>query len=157
MSMNPEPDITIVGLGPAGLDWLTGESFRRLMSAERLLLRTERHPAAEELRARGVQYASLDALYERCTDFSQLYPNLAEAILDECEHTAVTYAVPGHPLLGEESVRLVLDLARERSKTVRVLPGMSFVDVVAPALASAGITPDLTEWQVVDGTGLQRV
>jgi tetrapyrrole methylase family protein/MazG family protein len=74
-----------------------------------------------------------------------------------CEHGAVTYAVPGHPLLGEESVRLVLERAREQGKRVRILPGISFIDVVAPALAAAGVAPDLTEWQVADGTGLQRV
>jgi tetrapyrrole methylase family protein/MazG family protein len=152
-----EPDITIVGLGPAGLDWLSGESLRRIMSSERLILRTERHPAAQELKARGVQYEPLDAQYDLCKDFSKLYPQLAEAVLAKCEPGPVTYAVPGHPLLGEESVRLVLERARERGKTVRVLPGMSFVDVVAPALAAAGETPDLREWQVADGTGLERV
>src|SRR5205085_2429697 len=153
----PEPDITIIGLGPAGRDWLTGESPRRLMAAQHLIVRTDPHPAGEDLRDRGGQYESLDRLYDRCTGFAQLYPLLAETVLSRCELAPVSYAVPGHPLLGEESVRLILEQARECGKSVRVLPGMSFIDVVAPALAAAGETPDLTEWQVADGTALDRV
>jgi tetrapyrrole methylase family protein/MazG family protein len=150
-------DITVLGLGPAGLDLLTHASRAALSQSGRLILRTERHPAAAELRDQGVSFESLDALYQQTGSFADLYPRLAGRVLQAAAEGPVTYAVPGHPLLGEESVRLVLQRAAEADKSVRVLPALSFADVVAPALAAAGEQPDLTEWQVADGAALDRV
>ncbi|MFN3652739.1 MAG: nucleoside triphosphate pyrophosphohydrolase [Armatimonadota bacterium] len=150
-------EITIAGLGPAGLSLLSAESLRVLEHAPRLILRTERHPAAAELRARGVAFTGLDPIYEATEEFSALYPRLAEEVLRQAEEGPVVYAVPGHPLLGEESVRLLLAGARERGTAVRVVPAPGFTDVVAAALASHGRLSDLTEWQVADGAALDRV
>jgi len=69
----------------------------------------------------------------------------------------VVYAVPGHPLLGEESVRLALRLAAEQGLSTRIISAPSFADLVAPALAAAGELPDLAEWQVADGAALRKV
>src|SRR5437867_7116809 len=104
--MKERPDITIAGLGPAGLSLLSASTVALLESAPALILRTERHPAAEELRMRGVEFAALDALYEQAAGFEELYPRLAQAVLEAAQAGPVVYAVPGHPLLGEESVRL---------------------------------------------------
>jgi tetrapyrrole methylase family protein/MazG family protein len=151
------PQLTILGLGPAGLDLLTAQSLRLLETAERLILRTARHPAADELRARGVAFSSLDVLYETAASFDALYPRLAEAVLEAAAAGSVTYAVPGHPLLGEESVRLLLARAGERGVTTQVVPALSFADVVAPALAAHGEPLYLDQWQVADGAVLERV
>lgn len=150
-------DVTILGLGPAGLDLLPGESLRLLESAERVVVRTERHPAVQELRARGVTLSSLDHLYATTEDFAELYPRLADAILNEALAGPVVYAVPGHPLLGEESVRLLLALAAEAELSTRIIAAPGFTDVVATALAAGGVFPDLAEWQVVDAAALERV
>ena len=157
----PSPDITVLGLGPAGLSLLTGESVAALEQAAQrgaatLLVRTERHPAAQELRARGHEFTSFDSFYQRTRSFEKLYPKLADAVLAAAKNGPVTYAVPGHPLLGEESVRLVVERARKAGLTVRVLPAMSFVDVIAPALAAHGELPDFTQWQVADGAVVER-
>lgn len=153
--MNPQ--ITIVGLGPAGLDLLPARNHQALTRASRVLVRTERHPAVEELRRQGRTLEPLDPLYEAASDFEQLYPSLARAVLEAAEAGPVAYAVPGHPLLGEESVRVLLTLARERGVSTRVLAAPGFVDVVATALAAAGELPDLSQWQVVDAAALERV
>ena len=55
------PDITILGLGPAGLNLLTQASREALTAGPRLILRTEHHPAAAQLREQGVAFESLDA------------------------------------------------------------------------------------------------
>jgi tetrapyrrole methylase family protein/MazG family protein len=149
--------ITVVGLGPAGLDLLPGENLRLLQEARTLLLRTERHPAAAELREQGVSFASLDALYAQTASFEALYPLLAGAVLREAEAGPVVYGVPGHPLLGEESVRVLLREAREKGVSSRVVSAPGFVDAVASVLAAAGELPDLAEWQVADGAALTRV
>lgn len=153
--MNPQ--ITVVGLGPAGLDLLPRANHQALTGGARVLARTERHPAVVELRAEGVAIESLDPIYEATEEFSQLYPSLARAVLQAAAEGPVVYAVPGHPLLGEESVRLLLTQARERGLETRILAAPGFVDVVATALAAAGELPDLTQWQVVDAAALERV
>lgn len=155
--MTPTADITLLGLGPAGLELISLEGLRALESAETLILRTERHPAATELRARGVAFDTLDSVYEATTSFPELYPRLAGRVLRAAADGPIVYAVPGHPLLGEESVRLVAAGAREAGLTLRVIAAPSFVDVVAAALATAGELPDLVEWQVVDGAAVERV
>jgi tetrapyrrole methylase family protein/MazG family protein len=149
--------LTLLGLGPAGLSLLSGETIRALEAAPRLILRTGRHPAADELRHRGIAFETLDSHYQEAESFGALYPRLAEAVLAAAEAGPVAYAVPGHPLLGEESVRLTLAGARERGITARVLAAPGFVDVVATALAAAGEFPDLTQWQVADGHAAERV
>jgi len=149
--------LTIVGLGPAGLDLLPARNLTALRAAPRVLLRTGRHPAAAELAAAGVAYETLDALYEASPDFAGLYPRLAAAVLVAVEDGPVAYAVPGHPLLGEESVRLLLAECRARGLPVTVLAAPGFADAVAAALAVAGECPDLTEWQVADGAALEAV
>jgi tetrapyrrole methylase family protein / MazG family protein len=153
----PQPAVTLVGLGPSGLHLLPEPSLAALREAPRLVLRTARHPAADELRERGIVFTSLDSLYDTTADFADLYPALADAVLREAEQQPVTYAVPGHPLLGEESVRLVLAAAAARGLRVEVLPAPGFVDVVLPALVRAGHVPEVTEWQVADAAALERV
>lgn len=152
--------LTVAGLGPAGLDQLPAATLRVLETAPRLILRTERHPAAAELQAQGVAFETLDALYAGAESFEALYPRLAEEVLARAAAGPVIYAVPGHPLLGEESVRLALAGARERGFSTRVLSAPSFVDVVASALASASDgpgAPNLVEWQVADGATVETI
>ena len=152
-----EVRLTVLGLGPAGLDLLPTGSLRLLESAQKLIVRTERHPAVRELRERGISLTSLDALYEATERFEDLYGRLAARVLEAAREGPVAYAVPGHPLLGEESVRLLLLSAREAGISVQVIPAPSFADAVSTALAAAGEIPDLTEWQVADGAALERV
>src|SRR4051812_5648132 len=135
--MEARVDLIILGLGPAGLSLLPGDAAAVLFSAPRLILRTARHPAAEELWARGVPFTSLDQVYDRTPSFAELYPRLSEAVLEEAGTSGaapVVYAVPGHPLMGEESVKLLLRSAVDRGLTTRVIPAPGFVDVVATAL-----------------------
>jgi tetrapyrrole methylase family protein/MazG family protein len=149
--------LTIVGLGPAGLDLLPARNLAALRAAPRVILRTGRHPAAAELAAAGLRFETLDSLYDAAEDFAGLYPRLAEAVLAAAAAGPVAYAVPGHPLLGEESVRLVLAACRVRAVPVAVLAAPGFADAVAVTLAAAGEFPDLTEWQVADGAAADRV
>ncbi len=151
------PSLTLAGLGPAGLSLLSSEALQLLERAPRLILRTERHPGADELRARGVAFESLDHIYQGTRNFADLYPSLAEAVLTAARSGPVVYAVPGHPLLGEESVRILIQRCQAEGLTYRVLPAPGFTDVVAVALAGEGIAPDLAEWQVADGAALDRV
>src|SRR5438034_5044756 len=96
--------ITLVGLGPGRRDSLTLGAYEALKSDGVLFLRTERHPAAEDLRSEGISFTALDFLYEQGADFDEVYARLAETVMEAGCRGDVTYAVPGHPLLGERSV-----------------------------------------------------
>lgn len=152
-----QAQITVIGLGPAGLDLLPSAGLEALRAAPRVLVRTERHPAVAELRASGIEVEPLDRIYEGTPDFRELYPRLAREVLQAARSGPVAYAVPGHPLLGEESARLLLREARDLGLSTEVMAAPGFVDVVATALARAGELPDLAEWQVADALALEKV
>jgi tetrapyrrole methylase family protein/MazG family protein len=126
--------ITIVGLGPGDPRHLTQEAWGVLTSAGEVWLRTERHPTVSGLPSH-LALRSFDHLYEQADDFSQVY----EAITDEVlrlghRQEGVVYAVPGHPLVGEATVRQILERAEQAGLEVRVVEGLSFVEPTLTAL-----------------------
>ncbi len=62
---------------------------------------------------------------------------------------SLIYATPGHPLIGEESVRLLLEQARERGVTSRIIGGLSFLE---PVCAALGLNPLERDLQLLDAT-----
>ncbi|HEV8192779.1 MAG TPA: nucleoside triphosphate pyrophosphohydrolase [Ktedonobacterales bacterium] len=151
--MATAPEIVVVGLGPGRWDDLTLEAQRVLEEAPRILCRTLRHPTIEALLARrpDVMLESFDELYESAESFAALYPTMAERLLALAAQAQdlLIYAVPGHPLLGEESVRRLRLLAAERSAGVRIVPGLSFVE---PVCAALGLDPLERNLQLLDAT-----
>ena len=147
--------IIVVGLGPGRWDDLTVEAQAVLDAAPAIVVRTERHPTVDTLRQRRPDLAltSFDALYENADSFSNLYPHMvaqlfAEAATLPAGHSLV-YAVPGHPLIGEESVRLLRAQATERGAPVRIVAGLSFVE---PVCAALGLDPLQRDLQLLDAT-----
>jgi len=129
-------EITIVGLGPGSFGLITVETLELLKTAEKLLLRTAKHPTVTAMRERGIAFTSYDYVYEEKTSFEEVY----ETIAHECLRQAalgkkVVYAVPGSPLVAEKTVMLIRELAGEQGIAVRILPGMSFLEVLYTRLA----------------------
>ena len=127
--------ITIVGLGPAGIEAMSASALRALESVERVLLRTGVHPAAQELAARGLRFETFDHIYEAAADFDEVYSSIASAVLEKARQADVTYAVPGHPLIGERSVALIVEQARTEGIPVRFAGSESFIEACLEALA----------------------
>src|SRR5690348_16303550 len=129
-------EVIVVGLGPGRWDDLTLAAQSVLMSADHIIVRTSRHPTVEALRERRPQLAleSFDALYDAAPSFAALYPEMARRLIDAARAlppgTPLVYAVPGHPLLGEESVRRLRAEAPAAGIAVRLVPGLSFVEPV---------------------------
>lgn len=142
--------LVIVGLGPGGTETITIGTWDKLKSAEKLLVRTGKHPAAVELAAAGVTFETFDFLYEQCPDFQEIYSEIAKTVVNAASTGPVVYAVPGHPMVGEESVRQVIRLAEEAGIILEVVPAMSFLD---PALTSLGLDIS-TGLKIIDGLGL---
>ncbi len=129
-------EITIVGLGPGSFGLITVETLELLKTAEKLLLRTAKHPTVAAMVECGIAFTSYDYVYEEKTSFEEVY----ETIAHECLRQAaigkkVVYAVPGSPLVAEKTVMLIRQLAGEQGIAVRILPGMSFLEVLYTRLA----------------------
>ncbi|MBZ0307332.1 MAG: MazG family protein, partial [Anaerolineae bacterium] len=124
--------ITVVGLGPGHEDDVTRRAWRLLHESKPLYLRTTRHPVVETLQR---SYESFDALYETTDNFEKLYETIVERVLEAArEHDEIMYAVPGHPLVGEQTVTLLLQKAGEA--TVEIVDGLSFIE---PSIRLLGI------------------
>jgi tetrapyrrole methylase family protein/MazG family protein len=142
--------ITIVGLGPGHLQHLTREAWDVLSTAEAIYLRTAQHPLAPDLPP-GIPQHSFDEVYETATDFAQVYETIAERVLDlGTRPEGVVYAVPGHPCVGEATVGLIRAQAAARGLSVRLVPGLSFVE---PVLAALGLDA-LPALQIADALDL---
>ncbi len=139
------PHITVVGLGPAGTDFLGERAATLLAVPGRAYLRTVRHPAAA--RIEGAR--SFDDLYESAATFEEVYAGIVEALVSAARDAApesVVYAVPGSPLVAERSVEL---LRSDGRVGVTVVPALSFLDL---AWAALGIDPLAEGVRLVDAS-----
>src|SRR5450759_1664542 len=127
--------ITIIGLGPGSPDQLTRRAWAVLSTATEIYVRTSRHPTLAGLPA-SVSIKSFDHLYEQAATFSQVYGQVADEILRLGAAGDVIYAVPGHPFVGEASVKDILRRAQERSINTEIVAGLSFIE---PALTALGL------------------
>ena len=134
------PRITVVGLGPGPWDMLSLRAAARLEQAPpgRLVLRTARHPVAQELARRGVSYRTLDQLYEQHPTFEAVYDAMARTLLDMAREGEVVYGVPGHPTVGEASVRRLLALGAAHRVQVELVASAGGAEA---AWAELGLDP----------------
>lgn len=141
-------NITLVGLGPGHPRHLTRQAWDVLSAGREVWLRTARHPTVPHLPAHLVVH-SFDDLYESAADFAQVYRAIAERVLELGRRPeGVIYAVPGHPLVGEATVRHILQMAPEAGLSVRVVDGISFIEGALTALGLDALEPGL---QIGDG------
>ena len=120
--------ITIVGLGPGDPRHLTQEAWSVLEMVREVWLRTKHHPTVAGLPPHLTLH-SFDYLYEEAEDFAQVYEAIANEVLRLGQRPeGVVYAVPGHPLVGEATVRLILPQAEGAGMAVHVVEGLSFIE-----------------------------
>ena len=131
------PTLTIAGLGPGTLDHMPLGTYRRLKSHPSIWLRTRQHPVVTELEAEGVKFGTFDAVYEAHDTFEAVYQDIASRVIDLARGQDVLYAVPGHPNVAEETVRLIRKAISADANTgiqLELLPAMSFLDVLFPLM-----------------------
>jgi tetrapyrrole methylase family protein/MazG family protein len=150
--------ITILGLGPGRWEDLTIQARAVLEQAttdkETVFFRTFIHPIVEPLKHEipDLHITSFDSFYDEATNWNTLYQRIAQEIFSQVEqHHTVIYAVPGHPLIGEASVKLILQQARERNLRTRIVAGLSFLE---PVCASLELDPFTSGVQIIDATDL---
>lgn len=133
-----KPSLFIFGLGAAGADDVSLGALRRLKELSvqgcPLFLRTERHPCVPALSAEGVVFtSSFDDVYDKADTFEDVYSTIAASVIASVTTSGCAgYLVPGHPMVGEQTVHLLLQ--HQDRIDISIIPGSSFIEV---CLASA--------------------
>ncbi|GAA0353513.1 MazG family protein [Bacillus horti] len=131
--------IHVLGLGAGDLQQMTLGVYKEIQQAKQLYLRTKEHPVVQELEEQGLQYQAFDAIYEQHEQFEQVYQHITDALFAAVkQHHVIHYAVPGHPLVAEKTVQLLLEQAAHQQCQINILGGQSFLD---PLLASIQVDP----------------
>ncbi|KIL52519.1 nucleoside triphosphate pyrophosphohydrolase [Jeotgalibacillus soli] len=144
--------IEIIGLGAGDLDQLPHGVYKKLKSASHIVARTLSHPVISALQEEGVIFSSFDHIYEAHDRFEDVYASIVALLMEQAEEGPVIYAVPGHPLVAEQTVQLLLDLEKKGEISISVVGGQSFLDDLFTAV---GIDP-IEGFQLLDGTALRR-
>lgn len=145
--------ITIVGLGAGDLNQLTIGVYETLKQTNHLFLRTKEHPVVAALKKDHIDYESFDEIYEQYDQFAEVYDAIVQQLFQEVKQRGnLVYAVPGHPLVAEKTVQLLLEQADQQQVDVNINGGQSFLDAVFTAVQ---VDP-LDGFQLLDGTALHR-
>ena len=132
-------EIYVVGLGPGDPLDLPALNLS-LMRGRPVYLRTGRHPVVPFLEREGIRFKSMDDFYERHTSFDEVYREMAAWLIRTASggRDPIVFAVPGHPMVGETVVGILLAQAAVQGVRVRLWPAPSFLDAV---VVSLGLDP----------------
>lgn len=142
--------LTVIGLGAADFDQLQMGVYKQLKQAKKLYVRTEEHPVLHELREEGVAFSSLDYIYEKHDTFAPVYEEIASFLIEAAKKEPVMYAVPGHPLVAEQTVQYLIEAEQKGEVQLTIEGGQSFLDPIFGALK---IDP-IEGFQLLDGTSM---
>ena len=127
--------ITVVGLGPGAIESLTIGTLEILKGDKKIYLRTEKHPTVDYLKSICIQFETYDDRYEEYNNFDDVYRAIAEDLIKKHEVNGdIIYGVPGHPLVAETSVKLLIELCKKKKIDIEILPAVSFIDAVIESL-----------------------
>jgi len=140
--------VIVVGLGPGPRELLTIEARGVLESATEVWLRTGQHPAVAHLPGH-LGLHSFDHLYESLPSFAAVYAGIVEELLRLARRPeGVVYAVPGHPAVGETTVRELRRRCAAEGVELRLVAGVSFIE---PVLEAIGVDPLDAGLRIADG------
>lgn len=130
------PKISIIGLGAGDLNQIPLGVYRVLQTAMKqektIYLRTKDHPVIIDLLQEGLKCESFDAIYDETETFEDVYAQIVDRLLLLArEKDDIIYAVPGHPMVAEKVVQMLL---AQEEIIIDVLGGHSFVDDLLTAV-----------------------
>ena len=127
--------INIIGLGPGSKESITLGTIDSLKTVDKVFLRTEKHPTVEYINKLGITYETFDGEYEVGESFDDVYNSIAKSLIEASkDYSDIIYAVPGHPLVAEKSVDILIKLCRQNNIKFKILPAVSFVDALMESL-----------------------
>jgi len=146
--MRMKAQVTIVGLGPGAADSVTRQTLDAINSSQHRYVRTMRHPSAFLVG----DATSFDDEYEKHEKSEDVYRAIAGKLKTEAEkHRAILYAVPGSPLVLEQTVQHLL---HDESIETVLISAMSFLDVAWQVLR---IDPVDAGVRLIDGHRFARL
>ncbi|MEG2353172.1 MAG: nucleoside triphosphate pyrophosphohydrolase [Clostridium sp.] len=127
--------IKIIGLGPGNKESLTLGTIDILKGSHKVYFRTEIHPTIDYIKTLNVNYETYDNKYECSESFDQVYSSIAQDLIAKhTKYSNIVYGVPGHPLVAEKSVSLLLELCDKEGIETEIIPAVSFVDAIMESL-----------------------
>lgn len=141
--------LKVIGLGYRGIEDLTLKAYKELHQVDKLLVRTNKHPVISYLKEEGIDFIAFDDLLKKDQDFNQIVNGIFERIKSYLDkNIEVGYAVPGNPIVGDESInRLLAELSVDR---LEILPGIDSFELLKNNL---GLESD--DLQVKDSLGFK--
>lgn len=141
--------ITIIGLGAGDLDQMPLGIYKLLtdtthVNGRHVFLRTKEHPVVEALVFEGLTYTSFDHIYEYHDTFEAVYTEIVQILVEASKKNDIIYAVPGHPMVAEKTVQLLIQAQVE----IEIKGGQSFLDAI---FTSLNIDP-IEGFQLLDAT-----
>jgi tetrapyrrole methylase family protein/MazG family protein len=114
---------------------LSLQALDALRGATCVVVRTARHPAVEAFPQHGIRYTACDDFYETHDAFEAVYRAIVQRVLHYAETTDVVYAVPGDPMVAEQTVRMLLAESDARDDLqVQVLPALGVLNLITGCL-----------------------
>src|SRR5699024_4502709 len=108
------------------------------------------HPAHTSLHDDGGTFSLSHQNYEEHDQFEAVYHDITNTLIEKASAQGkITYAVPGHPMLAEQTVQLLLE---QKEVEVDIVGGQSFLDDLFSALQ---IDP-IEGFQFIDATSFAR-
>ncbi len=128
--------ITVLGLGPDNIEFLTVKANELLQASNRVIFRTDKCAAADYLSSKNVKYESCDFIYELAQNFNELEQNIAKHIISLAKDEDIVYAVPGSGVYDDGSV----DLLCSEYDNVEVIPGIDIGEFMIAKSMPEGIS-----------------
>lgn len=143
--------IEVVGLGAGDVEQLSLGIYRKLTEAKiPLFVRTADHPVVQTLAKEGVNYQTFDSIYQSFDQFDAVYQEIVNQLISEAkEQGKIRYAVPGHPMLAERTVQLLLE---QEEVAIDIIGGQSYLDDL---FTTVNIDP-IEGFQFLDATSFER-
>lgn len=140
--------IYILGLGGSDYEQLPLKALNFIEHFDTIYLRTADHPVVNRLKEnKKKQWISFDHLYDELNeDFEKVYLQIVDKLIDLAESQDILYAVPGHPIVAERTVQLLLNSDQE----IEIIGGHSFIDDL---LTATGVDP-IEGFQLLDAFSL---
>jgi|SRR5690625_1404698 len=140
--------IQVIGLGAGDITQLPYGIYQKLIQTKQVIyVRTSDHPVITQLKDADVTFESFDFIYEQYDQFDKVYEHITRILLEKSQECSVIYAVPGHPMIAEKTVQLLLE---QDKVDIEIVGGQSFLDDL---FTSLHIDP-VEGFQLIDATSI---
>jgi len=143
--------VSVVGLGPGPLDWITPAASARLqLPGARIFVRTSHFPGLADVLAGVADWQSFDDVYEAAGSLDAVNATITDRLLTSGADEVVL-AVPGDGVLGEA----ILGRLIEAGASLEVVPGVPLgAGALAAARMAASDGAQLVEATSLGGSGI---